>query len=281
MLNSDEHAPAAQTLRPLDSERIQDAVRTRVPGLLVRHVGETGSTNRDLARLASSGAPDWTVLVADSQSEGRGRHTRSWASPPGGLYVSILMRINADEAAGAVTLLPLAAGLAVHEALTAIAEKRGKSLPVTLKWPNDLLTPNGKLGGILCETSRINGIWQLITGIGINLTPLPNALRTSLDQAATSLADELDGDRIEREELLIGILNRLEERVHQWSTEPASLRADWTRRSAMMGHEVTVELGDGSLHGIASGIASDGALQLDIDGTLHEVRAAEGIHVRS
>jgi BirA family biotin operon repressor/biotin-[acetyl-CoA-carboxylase] ligase len=276
---TDAIGPAGQG-PPLDRQRILDALSTRLPKLTLRHVAETGSTNRDLAALAASGAPDWTVLVADEQTEGRGRHARSWSSPRGGLYVSVLLRIDPESAKGEVTLLPLAAGLALRDALVAAADRKGAPLEISLKWPNDLLTPGGKLAGILCETTRDNGDWLLIAGMGVNIAPLPEAARNGLDQPATSLAEEAPEAEWPREELLVGLLARMHERLHQWAEAPGQLRADWWSASALAGRTVTVKSSEGAVTGKPLGIARDGALRLETETGPVEIRAAEGLEVR-
>ena len=116
------------------------------PGIFGRRVlwyAEVGSTNDVAAALADRGEPEGTVVVADAQSAGRGRHGRAWASPPGaGLYMSTLTR----PAAHAVGLLTIAAGVAIAEGIQAAT-----GLQPQLKWPNDIYMDGRKLAGILAE----------------------------------------------------------------------------------------------------------------------------------
>ena len=116
------------------------------PGMFGRRVlwyAEVGSTNDVAATLADRGEPEGTVVVADAQSAGRGRHGRAWASPPGaGLYLSAVTR----PAAHAVGLLTIAAGVAIADGILAAT-----GLQPQLKWPNDIYMDRRKLAGILAE----------------------------------------------------------------------------------------------------------------------------------
>ena len=109
----------------------------------LEHLAEVGSTNDRLKDRARAGAPELSVVLADAQHSGRGRQGRTWASPRGNLYVSVLLRPPA-RAAG---LIPLAAGVAACEALASFG------VAARLKWPNDVLVGERKIAGILAEAS--------------------------------------------------------------------------------------------------------------------------------
>ena len=135
-----------------------------------------------LHELASDGAEEGTVVVACEQTSGRGSRGRVWRSPPGGLWLSALYR---PAPPAAVELLSLRVGLAVAEALEAV----GSGLRVAIKWPNDLIVDDRKLGGILCE-ARWHGeaLAWIVAGVGLNVT---NAIPAELAAGATRLADRL------------------------------------------------------------------------------------------
>jgi BirA family biotin operon repressor/biotin-[acetyl-CoA-carboxylase] ligase len=145
---------------------------------------EVTSTNDRVAAHAALGAAEGLVVVAETQTAGRGRLGRSWHSPPGsGLYVSVLLRPPADV----VPLLTLAGGVAIAEALREIT-----GLPVEIKWPNDVLAPGGtrKLAGILVEGSAAGGRFDhAVFGYGINVRAA--AYPPELRDRATSLEEEL------------------------------------------------------------------------------------------
>ncbi len=131
---------------------------------------ETASTQDELHRLAEAGAPAGTAVVAESQAAGRGSRGRSWVSAPGGLWLSVLWRGQADLA----QLLSIRAGLAIAKLLDGL----GGLPPVRLKWPNDIIVDDAKVGGILCEGrwGATNG-WVAV-GLGLNVTnPLPSDAR--------------------------------------------------------------------------------------------------------
>jgi BirA family biotin operon repressor/biotin-[acetyl-CoA-carboxylase] ligase len=151
---------------------------------------QVGST-MDLAHArAEQGAPHGTAIVARSQTAGRGRRGRSWVSPEGGLWMSVICR---PGDASAVENLSLRVGLALADAI----ERLCPGLPrLTVKWPNDILSGGQKLAGILCEARWEGGtpLW-VIAAVGLNVNnPIPADLATR----ATRLADLVPGVEPER-----------------------------------------------------------------------------------
>jgi BirA family biotin operon repressor/biotin-[acetyl-CoA-carboxylase] ligase len=143
-----------------------------------------GSTMDLLHSLAADGAEAGTVVLAGEQTGGRGSRGRGWQSPPGGLWLSALFR---PRAAAGVEVFGLRVGLAVANAL----ETLGLGVPVAIKWPNDLMVGDRKVGGILCE-ARWQGesLTWVVAGVGINVAnPIPNDLAA----IATALAERLPG----------------------------------------------------------------------------------------
>ena len=112
----------------------------------VRHYDSIGSTNDEAMRLAREGAAHGTVVHADEQTAGRGRLSRRWLSPPGNLYLSIVLR--PDVPAARTVEIGLVAALAVADAVEALLPQQVRA---TLKWPNDVLVRDGKIAGILLE----------------------------------------------------------------------------------------------------------------------------------
>ena len=125
------------------------------------------STQDAVRALADDGAAAWTLVVADHQSSGRGQHGRSWHAEPGGsLMFSLLIR---PETVVAAPLLPLRAGLAVARAVDKLLEHS----TVMLKWPNDLILQNGKVGGVLCEAQTRGKDLAVVVGVGLNVGRFP------------------------------------------------------------------------------------------------------------
>ena len=259
------------------------------PGSLwreVRAVAETGSSNADLLAAAGAGTAEGTVLVAEAQTAGRGRLGRRWASPPrAGLTFSVLLRPDGVPAA-LLGWLPLLAGVATAASVRAVA-----ALDATLKWPNDVLAWDRKLGGILAERAGA----AVVVGIGINVwqarADLPqDAAATSLALAAgpwgTGAAD--GGGPGLRERLLAGLLDELGRWYLAWrdqaspgDADACGLRQEYVRRCATLGREVTVTMpGTEPVTGTATGVDGAGRLEVRTARGLVAVTAGDVVHVR-
>ena len=146
----------------------------------VYHYERVASTMDVIHALAEQGAEPGTVVVAGEQLEGRGSRGRSWHSPPGGLWLSALFR---PSSAGGAEVMSLRVGLALAKALDSFV-----AAPIRIKWPNDLMLADRKMGGVLCE-ARWQGatLGWVAAGVGLNVRNLiPEDLRT----VATSLAQD-------------------------------------------------------------------------------------------
>jgi BirA family biotin operon repressor/biotin-[acetyl-CoA-carboxylase] ligase len=260
------------------------------PGSLwreVRAVAETGSSNADLLAAAGAGAAEGTVLVAEAQTAGRGRLGRRWASPPrAGLTFSVLLRPDGVPAA-LLGWLPLLAGVAAAASVRAVAP-----VDATLKWPNDVLVGERKLGGILAERTGA----AVVVGIGLNVWQARADLPT--DAAATSLAlaagagvtgQAADPGPGLRERLLAGLLDELGRWYESWrdqaspgDADACGLHQEYVRRCATLGREVTVTMpGTEPVTGTATGVDAAGRLEVRTAGGLVAVTAGDVVHVRS
>lgn len=224
-------------------------------GIFARQVlwyAEVGSTNDVAASLAERGEPEGSVVVADAQSAGRGRHGRAWASPPGaGLYMSIVMRPGAH----AVALLTIAAGVALADGIQAAT-----GLQPQLKWPNDVYSSGRKLAGILAEAgTSAAGVQHVVLGCGINL--MPAAYPADVAARATSIESEL-GRPIDRGLLLVECLAALHGRYSQLQSRAhAAVISCWRDRAAtMFGRRVEWDVAGVTRHGVAEDIDDTGAL---------------------
>lgn len=226
------------------------------------------STNTELARRASDGAEEGLSIVADEQTAGRGRLQRTWSSPKGaGLYFSILLRpaIAQDRWPLITFMASLAVGDALHEA----------GVETDIKWPNDLLSGERKICGILAESVETPTGRAVIVGIGINLTA--DAYPAEIAAVATSVA-EASGRTPEREALLAALLRALSRwysLLHQVDGREKIVAA-WTSRSSYAnGKAVQVANGDEVWQGITRGVESDGALRLETTDGMKLVRAGD------
>jgi len=241
-----------------------------------RYVEETGSTNRDMARIAAGGAGEGVLLTAGRQSRGRGRMERVWHSPPGlNLYFSLLLRPAVEP--GRAVSLPLVAGLAVAEAVAALAPE----LETRVKWPNDILIGGRKVCGVLCEMqAEADRVRSVIPGVGVNVNMTARDLPAELRGAATSLRIAA-GRTFSRAETLAAIINRFEPLYDLWRAEGLKpLLPRIARLDLLCGREVRMARGGEELRGVARGIQEDGAMRLETDQGIVPVYSGEVRMVR-
>jgi BirA family biotin operon repressor/biotin-[acetyl-CoA-carboxylase] ligase len=230
------------------------------------------STNTELARLASEGAAEGLSIVADEQTAGRGRLQRAWSSPKAaGLYFSILLRPAVPQ-----KYWPLITFMAALAAGDALREACG--LQTDIKWPNDLLSSERKICGILAEAIDTPAGRAVILGIGINLTQ--NAFPPELANVATSVA-EATGRTPDREQILAALTGALS-RWYPVLAEPGKIVDSWSNRSSYaIGKLVQVSNGDDVWQGTTCGVEPDGALRLRMtSGEIKFVRAGDVYSVR-
>ena len=227
----------------------------------VRHYDSIGSTNDEAMRLAREDAPHGTVVHADEQTSGRGRLARRWLSPPGNLYVSIVLR--PDVPAARMVELSFVAALAVADAVDALLPRQVRA---TLKWPNDVLVRDGKIAGILLEQADD----ALVLGVGLNVLQAPSGVTHQVSTIVGSggLAT-VDGAR---EKLLAALGNWFD----TWQQEGfAAIRAAWLARAHPLGSTLNVRQGERFIAGTFAGIDGDGTLLLDTPGGRTRVMAGE------
>ncbi|HVY14459.1 MAG TPA: biotin--[acetyl-CoA-carboxylase] ligase [Rhodopila sp.] len=218
-------------------------------GFTIRHYDTIGSTNDELRRLAAEGAGDGTVVHADEQTSGRGRMARSWFSPPGNLYMSILMRTGLPTQRSSE--LGFLTAIAVAETVRALVPAK---VPVVLKWPNDVLAAEAKISGILVEQAEA----AVIVGIGLNILEAPSSTgyRTTTVAAQGGIAT-VDGAR----DLLLTRFRRLADLWTEQGFGP--IRQAWLGLSYPVGAEIKFTGAEGPIAGQFAGLDTDGALLLN------------------
>lgn len=232
----------------------------------VTRLAEVSSTNDEAKRLAQGGAREGTVVVAERQTAGRGRHGRVWASPAGNLFLSVLLRPKLAPVE-APPLAP-AMGLAVALAIEEVA-------PVTaaLKWPNDVKVGGRKVAGILTE-SVVSGhsLEAVVVGIGVNVGA---ELPPELSEIATTLSREAGRNvrKSEMEEALLAKIAEVYARFRRGGFE--AVRAEWEERDALNGTEVTIDAGARQVRGTARGLGRDGSLRVEEGGKIVEISTGE------
>ena len=270
------HRPAAIP-DDLSAARIQQHLHSRRFGHSLTMVASTDSTNRQLARMAEAGAPEGAVLIAETQTAGRGRMERTWFSPPGlNLYFSLLLRPAVDPALA--TTLPLLCGAVMARAV----EQAAPELRARIKWPNDLWLDSKKVCGVLCEMgAEAGGLRHVVVGIGLNVN-LPRArLPKLLVPTATSLR-MATGRTFDRAALMVSILDLFDAAYQQWIREGlAPFLPEIAARDVLRGKQIAIEQHGGMLAGTADGIMPDGSLRLVLpDGTVQDILAGDA-HLRS
>jgi len=230
-------------------------------------VGSTNTVASDLAEKTIEGA----VVIADSQQKGRGRLGRKWESPPGvNIYMSIILRpkIESKEA----TLITIMAAVACATAL-----RRVTGLHVTIKWPNDLMVSDKKIGGILSELKTDHGrIISAIVGIGMNVNVGIDAYPADVQEIATSVKNET-GMSYSREVVISEILNEID----YWykilnGMGKGILLLEWQKLTSTLGREVKVTVGKETFTGLAESIDSEGMLILRLpSGMLKKINSGD------
>jgi BirA family biotin operon repressor/biotin-[acetyl-CoA-carboxylase] ligase len=217
-----------------------------------------GSTNDEARQLGRGGASGGTVVWAKRQEAGRGRQGRSWHSPEGNLYCSVLLRppCRLSEAAQ----LSFVAALALEEALAAALPG---GIERKLKWPNDVLVEGRKVAGILleAETGAAGELAFVVLGMGINVAHHP----ADSDRPTSSL--RAFGSACEAHALLFLLLNAFARWQERWLREGFScIRSNWLARSYEPGAPVTVRLIGEKLEGAFAGLDAAGTLLIDVGG---------------
>ena len=241
----------------LSRETILSRLATRVIGRSLECHQRIDSTNARAVALARSGAADGTVVLAEWQTEGRGRLGRRWFSPPGSsLLMSLVLRpsLAPRQAQRATMICSLAA-------VEAIAQVTG--LTAQLKWPNDIAVDDKKLGGVLTELgSEGRRLTYVVVGMGLNVNLDVSALPTIM-APATSLLEQT-GHRVSRTDLLVVLLRELEIRYDRlaagWSPH-----SEWREHLDTLGQRVQVSSCESLVEGTAEDVDADGALLVRTD----------------
>ncbi len=267
--------------RPLDYVRVRQGLRTEY----VAHAGASfvylpaiDSTNSYARTLARQAASSGSVVITDNQTAGRGRLGRTWEVPP---FTALTFSVILHNPGGAESRgLVMAAALAIYD-----LARNDLALSPRLKWPNDILLGGRKVSGILIEnvgepttrdlvppegaTERAS---DAVVGIGLNV----NATPAEFQDRATCLS-AARGQFLEREDILIALLQHLDTIYARLLTQPAAVWQRWRTTLETLGSSVDVYYPDGSvLHGVAEDVSLAGALLVrDQNGHLHSVHAGD------
>ena len=247
-------------------EQIQSGLGTQWAGQDIVYFKEIDSTNRYAKKLAGQGAAHGTMVLADTQTAGRGRRGHSWISPAGS-SISMTLILRPDVPPAQVAKISLLTALA-----TANAIRRVTGLDVRIKWPNDIVAGGRKVCGMLMEMDATpEKVASVVAGVGINVhqTQFPEEIAHS----ASSL-DLLAGRRISRADIVRAFLQEYE-RV--WALGDEAMMRAYRERSATIGQRVQVIGLNGTYTGTAQDVTESGSLlvRADEDGGVREVLAAD------
>lgn len=258
-----------------------DDIRARLNTRIIGRQGiiclaQTDSTNSHAKRLAHEGAPEGTVVLAESQTSGRGRRGRSWFSPAGqSIYASIILRpAMAPSQTPQITLMT---AVAVARAL-----QKSTGLNATIKWPNDILISDKKIAGILTEiTTEMDTVDYVVVGLGVNVNTTAADMPPDIRSIATSVRIE-SGSRFSRINLLCTLLHHFESSYGTLQRDGFKpIMAQWREMSDIIGQPVHVDVLDTRHTGIVEAVDDDGVLILkDDSGQRHRIFSGDVTHVR-
>jgi BirA family biotin operon repressor/biotin-[acetyl-CoA-carboxylase] ligase len=236
-------------------------------GQKIHHFREIGST-MDVARdLAKKGAQEGTIVIAEMQSQGKGRLSREWISPKGGIYFTLVLKPKISPIYA--PRINLMASVAVAKAIRKVF-----GLKAELKWPNDVLIEGRKVCGILAEMeAEVDVINFVNLGVGINA----NAFIPQFEKTAISLKDKL-GKEIPRKEFLESVIAEINERQTLLTKE--DLLEEWKNLSATLNRDVRIIAPGEEIIGRVMDIETSGALIVkDKDSRLRSIIAGDCFHL--
>jgi len=249
----------------LDISWVRMALGSKVVGRRICYYPRIDSTNEQALRLAAADETEGTVVVAETQTAGRGRRGRRWLDEPGStLLFSVLLRPVCK--ASWLPVLSLGAAAACAESLAS-----GYSLPVVIKWPNDLLIADRKVGGILLERRGD----AVVVGIGLNVNGPSESLQVRVGTLLTTLESHY-GAPLPREEVLVGILGKMDDTYQQFrSAGPAAVVGRYRRFESVLGQRVQISVGQEMICGMAMAVTDTGTLVVDTAKGRREITAGE------
>ncbi len=250
---------------------ISDGLQTDIIGRKIYYFDRIDSTQNFALELAQKPHENGSVVIAQRQTQGRGRLNRKWISPKGGIWMSILLRPNFEPSY--TSLFPMATSLAL-----AVSMEKTLNVKTELKWPNDITINGKKVAGILIDASiESNKIDYLIIGIGINFKINPGTISKSIRQKnygiTTLVKKDQDGNPVE---LIQQFLLELEETYNKvMINSVGTIRKEWMKRSSTIGKNVTATTTTGTMKGKAVGIDKTGALLLSNKGNIQRLLAGD------
>ncbi len=250
---------------PLDATWCADQLHTQIVARRLLYYPRISSTNDEALRLADGGEPEGVVVVADTQTAGRGRQGRRWQDEPGQcLLFSLLLRPAAEPRL--LPILSLGAAAAVAEVLSS-----RYGIAIVTKWPNDLVIGGRKVGGLLLERRGE----AVVVGLGLNVNGRPDSLQAHIDRPLTTLEAEY-GAPLPREEVLVGIIEKMDDIYRQFQAgDNVGLIHRYRKFESLLGQAVCVTVDTRQICGRAEAISDLGALVVATAQGQREITAGE------
>ena len=252
-------------------------LKTKLIGQKAYYFDSIDSTQNQALKIANEPENNGAVIIAATQTGGKGRTGRRWVSPKGGIWLSIILHPKFDISI--TTLFPIASSLALSKAIESTFE-----ITPELKWPNDLTIKGKKIAGILVDAAfESNKIENLVLGIGINFNVDIKAIKKILKDTpnfygVSSLSEQ--NKKIKPIQLVQNFfveLERIYELLNKKQTKKIIL--EWSKRSSTLGKNVEINTTDGKIKGKATKIDEDGALIISNKNKIHKVIAGDIIHL--
>ena len=257
----------------IKASEISKDLNTKYIGRNLYIFNEVSSTNTVAKFLSMNDVENGSVVISEKQTDAKGRSGKSWESPLGGVWLSIIMQPNVDYSK--LPLITLATGVAVAKTLENIGLNN-----VEIKWPNDIMINDRKVCGILTEAvTKFNTIENVIIGVGIDANLNTSDFPEELQDGTTTIADELG--RMGDENLLIKMFLEEFEKISELFSHEGfeEILKEWRKRSYTIGKIVEVrEPFNKYYDAYVIGVGKEGALIVEkIDGTLEKVISGECI----
>ena len=239
---------------------ITQNLKTKLIGKRVYYFEEIDSTQNFAQQIAFDKKEDGTIVIAEKQTNGKGRLGRKWTSPKGGIWFSLIIHPKFDVSSS--TLVPITGAVALSRAIKSIL-----GIDVSVKWPNDITLKGKKVAGMLVDASfQANNIDYLILGIGINFDIDVKKLEKRLSKSPNFYGinslrkkDDITPPKLLLKEFLV----QFEEILVQLNKgERSKIVKEWMKRTDSIGKKIIINTSNGKISGIAQGIDSDGALKL-------------------
>ena len=235
-------------------------LKTKLIGKRVHYFEEIDSTQNFAQQIASDKKENGAIIIAEKQTDGRGRLDRKWTTPKGGISFSIIIHPIFDVSSS--TLIPILSAVALSKSIKSIL-----GIETQVKWPNDITMNGKKVAGILVDASfQANNIEYLILGIGINFDIDAKKLEKKLSKTPNfyginSLRKK--DDKTPPKLLLKEFLLQLEKNLSELDKgKKTKIVNEWTKRAAGIGKKITINTSNGNISGVSQGIDNDGALKL-------------------